>query len=206
MTTDSFHTIQLESTTSSTIRNVILYPSRAEITRVFKFGVNVGQNQVHINGLPNAIDRQSLRVDGVGEITIRDVIISNIPTASNTSDDSTLQTLLLEKERTQKALERCKKSLSSLENLFGTMNIQHVDVGNLSNIVHSYDATAEELDEKMIELDGKMKGIEKKILEANQKAGVTAQRQLGMRVSVVVFADNEDDIELVLTYGELLLI
>ncbi|THU91059.1 hypothetical protein K435DRAFT_759668 [Dendrothele bispora CBS 962.96] len=201
MMTDSSHTIQLESTTSSTIRNVTLYPSRAEITRVFKFGVNVGQNGVHINGLPNAIDRQSLRVDGVGEITIRDVIISNIPTASNTFDNSTPQTLLLEKERTQKALERCKQSQSSLENLFGTMNIQHVDVGNLSNIVRSYDATAEELDEKMIELDGKMKEIEKKIREENQKAGMTAQRQLGMRVSVVVFADTGDDIELVLTYA-----
>jgi hypothetical protein len=64
MTTDTLtesQTIELESLTASTIRNVTLYPARAEVTRAFKFAVNAAQTRVHIDGLPTIMDRESLR-------------------------------------------------------------------------------------------------------------------------------------------------
>ncbi|KAF5371239.1 hypothetical protein D9758_004294 [Tetrapyrgos nigripes] len=192
--------IQLNSLSASTIRNVTLYPARAEVTRVFKFAVNAGQTKVQIDGLPTVMDRESLRVDGVGDATIHDVTISNIPTPPTTTN-STLDSLRLEKERTQYALDRCKRSLSSLETLFGTMNIQHVDVSNLSTIMKSYDSTGEELDEKVIELVGKMKEIEEKIKSETEAQGQKTKTELNIRVSVVVVAGAAGDVELVLTYA-----
>ena len=53
--------IELNSVQNSKITRVSVYTGRAEITRLFKFKVKTGQNQVIINGLPNVLDQDSLR-------------------------------------------------------------------------------------------------------------------------------------------------
>lgn len=53
--------IELQSVTDSKITSVSLYSTRAEITRLFKFAVKTGQNQVNIVGLPNVLESESLR-------------------------------------------------------------------------------------------------------------------------------------------------
>lgn len=44
----------------SKITGVSVYPKRAEVTRLFKFQIKTGQNQVVINGLPVTLDWDSL--------------------------------------------------------------------------------------------------------------------------------------------------
>lgn len=58
---DPTNVIDLISINDGKIIHVSLYSGRAEITRLYKFPVKTGQNQVNINGLPNALDRDSLR-------------------------------------------------------------------------------------------------------------------------------------------------
>lgn len=58
---EASHTIDLFSVDDSEIINVSLYSGLAEITRLFKFPVKTGQNQVIISGLPDALDTQSVR-------------------------------------------------------------------------------------------------------------------------------------------------
>jgi hypothetical protein len=53
--------IELQSITDSKIIAVSLYSTRAEITRLYKFVVQTGQNQVYISGLPNVLEAESLR-------------------------------------------------------------------------------------------------------------------------------------------------
>jgi hypothetical protein len=53
--------IELDSVEDSKIVGVSVYPSRAEVTRLFNFEVQTGQNQVHINGLPAVLDEDSFR-------------------------------------------------------------------------------------------------------------------------------------------------
>lgn len=55
------HTITLSAKDNSKITGVSVYSGRAEVTRLFKFSLKTGQNQVIINGLPNALDAESLR-------------------------------------------------------------------------------------------------------------------------------------------------
>lgn len=55
------NTVDLVSVNDSKIVSVSLYTGRAEITRLYKFTVKTGQNQVNISGLPNVLDTQSLR-------------------------------------------------------------------------------------------------------------------------------------------------
>lgn len=58
---EASHTIDLVSVNDSKIVNVSLYSGRAEITRLYKFPVKTGQNQVVISGLPNVLDPESLK-------------------------------------------------------------------------------------------------------------------------------------------------
>jgi hypothetical protein len=53
--------VDLVSIKDSKITNVSLYSGRAEITRLYKFLVKTGLNQVNISGLPNVLDHESLR-------------------------------------------------------------------------------------------------------------------------------------------------
>jgi hypothetical protein len=53
--------IELVSVKDSKIISVSVYSGRAEITRLFKFTVKSGLNQVAILGLPRVMDRDSLR-------------------------------------------------------------------------------------------------------------------------------------------------
>lgn len=53
--------IELVSVNDSKIIGVSVYSGRAEITRLFKFIVKSGLNQVCIQGLPKALDKDSFR-------------------------------------------------------------------------------------------------------------------------------------------------
>ena len=53
--------IELDSITDSTITGVSVYLGRAEVTRLFKFSIKTGQNQLNISGLPKVLEQDSLR-------------------------------------------------------------------------------------------------------------------------------------------------
>lgn len=55
------HTIELSAQKDSKILSVSVYAGRAELTRLFKFDVKTGLNQVTITELPLAMDQQSFR-------------------------------------------------------------------------------------------------------------------------------------------------
>ena len=58
---DDVTELKLVSEKDSKIIGVSVYSGRAEVTRLFKFGVKTGQNQVVVVGLPSAMDQQSFR-------------------------------------------------------------------------------------------------------------------------------------------------
>lgn len=53
--------IELVSVDNSKIVSVSVYTGRAEVTRLFKFNVKTGQNQLNIIGLPTALDQESFK-------------------------------------------------------------------------------------------------------------------------------------------------
>ncbi|KAG5349047.1 hypothetical protein C0989_006397, partial [Termitomyces sp. Mn162] len=132
------NSIKLVLTENSKITAVSIYPGHAEITCVFEFEVKMGQNQVMINGLPNVLDQDSLRVEGRGAATIHNVTVSNIECLQSFETLSAIKELELKKEKMTKVLKQCKKdwadSLLTLETITPTfgLNIPKLDVWNLS--------------------------------------------------------------------------
>jgi hypothetical protein len=120
------------------------------------------------------------------------------------SSSAILEDLLSKKEWNEKALERCKKSLVSLEGYLSSMNVQHVDVTEVAKVMDNYDAVGQKLDEKVTELERVIKGIEKEISsERGRLAGPSrTNHQLTLQATISVFAELEGDVEIVLLYGK----
>jgi N-terminal domain of unknown function (DUF4140) len=57
----SVNPIQLHSVKDGKILGVSVYSGRAEVTRSFKFAIRMGQNQVKVLNLPNAMEQASFR-------------------------------------------------------------------------------------------------------------------------------------------------
>lgn len=53
--------LSLECAQASKITSISLYSGRAEITRSFKLAVAEGQNQISIRGLPDRLEKDSVR-------------------------------------------------------------------------------------------------------------------------------------------------
>ncbi|KAG6846856.1 hypothetical protein H0H93_011403, partial [Arthromyces matolae] len=202
---EAANTIFLTSVDDSKILKVSLYSGRAEVTRLFKFSVKTGQNHVSINGLPNVLDRDSIRVEGRGNATIHDVTLSDIPKAPDTTTSEVLLNLNTEKELATKALVRANKGKESLEAYLSTLNVQYTDVDVVDKVLDHYDTRGDVLDRRISELDEKLVQLEKQIKEEEEKvakeAGTGRNDQLGVRATIGVFAAEEGEVAIALIYA-----
>ena len=124
------------------------------------------------------------------------------PVASQASE-----VLMSRKERTVKALERCKRMHDAIEKYLAALHIEHVAVDDLDKIVHGYDATCEKLDDKILVLEKQLKDIEEEIQKekvdtVNQRDKLDWLRK--KKVSLSLLAEKEGEVELILVYGKLL--
>ncbi|KAF8999068.1 hypothetical protein BDQ17DRAFT_1427976 [Cyathus striatus] len=144
------HNIELTTIQHGTISHVNLYSRRAEVTRIFRFPVQVGLNHVMISGLPTVMDSSSLRVEGRGSATIQDVTLGPTPLTSSTHPTSSaLKALLLKQNRLQSSLSHAQKSLSSLEKYLNALTPEYTEPSSIHDFLKTYEATATELDEKI---------------------------------------------------------
>ncbi|KAJ7258784.1 hypothetical protein B0H12DRAFT_1201805 [Mycena haematopus] len=152
--------IELQSVAHSKITSVSLYSTRAEITRLYKFTVKTGQNQVIISGLPNVLEAESLRVEGRGAATIHDVTVSTSKGAHVPTSSPELAALLSKRETTSNALARCEKSIASLEQYLSSLTVEHLDVSKLESVMENYDSTGAKLDAKKSELTEQIRSLD----------------------------------------------
>ncbi|KAJ7776830.1 hypothetical protein DFH07DRAFT_797936 [Mycena maculata] len=110
--------IELQSGADSKIIGVSLYSSRAEITRLYKFAVRTGQNQVSISGLPNILEAEFPQVEGRGAATIHDVTVSTTKGEHVPTTSPELAALSDKREEIANTLERCQNI--SIRSLFNT--------------------------------------------------------------------------------------
>ncbi|KAJ6498227.1 hypothetical protein DFH09DRAFT_945554 [Mycena vulgaris] len=195
-------TIDLQSVTDSKIVSVSLYSTRAEVTRLYKFAVNPGQNQVNISGLPSSLETESLRVEGRGAATIHDVTVSVATGTYVAMTSPKLGELLVKREKTVNALARCQKALASLEQYLGSLSVQHLEVSKLENMLESYEASGERLDAKKSELTQELRIVETAI--AVERAQITTPHEndrLHTKAAIGVFAQVAGDVEIALIYA-----
>jgi hypothetical protein len=142
------------------------------------------------------------RVEGRGTATIHDVALSSVPSPPIETTSATIEELVSKKQRTGKALERCKKSLNSLEVYLSTLNVQHIDPTALGEVIDNYEATGAILDEKALDLEKTLNGIDEQLENERKKlAGPRRDDRLHQRATIGVFAKVEGEVQMALIYG-----
>lgn len=213
------NSIEVSSVEASKIIGVSLYSRRAEVTRLFELDLPTGQNLVKIKGLPSIIDEQSLRyvvhscsihmrthglfrVEGRGDATIHDVTVQATPVPPKQDTSDKLKSLQESREKVTKALERCKKSIQALESFLGSMNVQHVDHGNLDNVLGAYSKNGEKLDDEQSKLQKELDSLNAEIQEEQAYlSGPSTNERLGLQASIGVFAEVAGKVEIAVIYG-----
>ncbi|KAJ7119753.1 hypothetical protein C8R44DRAFT_788827 [Mycena epipterygia] len=194
--------IELQSATDSKIIAVSLYSTRAEVTRLYKFAVETGQNRVNISGLPNVLETESLRVEGRGAATIHDVTVSTARGGHTPTSSPKLDELQKRREKTTNALTRCGKALTSLEQYLGSLAVQYLEVSKLENVLENYESTGERLDAKKSELTDELQLIDAEIAVERAKIAVPQENnKLRTKAAVGVFAQAAGNVEIALIYA-----
>ncbi|KAJ7315021.1 hypothetical protein DFH08DRAFT_894479 [Mycena albidolilacea] len=193
--------IELQSVADSKITSVSVYPTRAEITRVYKFAVQTGQNQVYISGLPNVLEPESLRVEGRGAATIHDVTLSmenkHVPKSS-----PKLEELLSTREDKADALARCEQALSSLRQYLGSLTVQNLAVAQLESVLEQYEATGARLDVRKKGLARELQRIDADIAAERALVAIPPEHnKLRNKAAIGVFAQTPGNIEIALIYA-----
>ncbi|KAJ7754602.1 hypothetical protein B0H16DRAFT_1542928 [Mycena metata] len=193
--------IELQSVTDSTITAVSLYSTRAEVTRLFKFTVQTGQNQVNISGLPNVLDEQSLKVEGRGAATIHDVTLSMAEKLGSRSSPK-LEELLIMQEEKADALARCQQALSSVKQYLGSLTVQHLAPSQLEEVLQQSETTGARLDARKAELMRELKRINADIDSERAQIKISpGQNKLRNKAAIGVFAESAGDVEIALVYA-----
>ncbi|KAF9012156.1 hypothetical protein BDZ89DRAFT_1077476 [Hymenopellis radicata] len=196
--------VELKTKTQSKIQNVSLYSSQAEITRSYQFDVVAGLNQVNIIGLPNTLQKESIRVEGKGSATIHDVTVSMAPSDTKATTSDVLQELLDKKQRIAGALKRAELSIGSLQTYLNSFDASRFEGKLLGDQIENYEAVAERLDERVMQLRKDEAATDAEIVVERQRlsAGtIDEDAALRMKVGVGVFAAAAGPVDLILIYG-----
>ncbi|ESK92191.1 mucoidy inhibitor a [Moniliophthora roreri MCA 2997] len=207
------HVVELVSSQDGRIQAVSVYTGRAEITRLFSFDAEEGQNQVKITGLPNFLEQESIRVEGRGHATIHDIIISSPAAPPTTIVKEATSTLLkeleIERELVRNALYRNTLSEQAFE-LFikeALMNLR--EPSGISAVVDSFNQMGAKVDKEKLKLrrrldeaNEKIYEEQKRIHEAEPKVKTPNQnRRLGIQLGIGVVAEKKGKIELIVAYA-----
>ena len=171
--------------------------------------IQQGQNEVEISKLPSVLDSDSIRVDGLGaNAIIFDVIYHPPPPASSldtAGHDSALAELNTRKAKLNEEKDILEFQAKTLEDYAGKMSAQHgVDAAKLEAFLDGYSKRKVKMNEQSRECEDQLKAVEKKIRE--EMASLHADEaglKRGVRVTVIVLAEEDGEAELSLSYGML---
>ncbi|KDR78599.1 hypothetical protein GALMADRAFT_244048 [Galerina marginata CBS 339.88] len=186
------------------IKSVTVFKSqKAEVARTFTLDLKKGQNKVEIRGLSSSIDTHSVRVSGLGDARLFDVVctLGNNKAASYAPESSSevIRTLLVKKAglESERAVRQQESQL--LLKYAETLNGEHVTPTQMAAFLESYVDRGRKTLQAATQLNEQIVQITRQIDAEQEKAAAKRGSTLG-RVDIVIFADAENSVELKLTY------
>jgi uncharacterized protein (TIGR02231 family) len=104
---------------------VVVYVDKAEVKRSLKVKLETGENEIIISNVSNLIDQESIRVDGIGEATVLDVVCEKKHVEVNEADVSD-------------KIKELKEKINELENKENLMNIKNQRIDSQLKILHEF--------------------------------------------------------------------
>ncbi|KAG6877251.1 hypothetical protein C0992_010442 [Termitomyces sp. T32_za158] len=192
------------SAADDTIKSVTIFKSsKAEVVRQFSVNLKAGQTKVEIRGLSSSIDTHSVRVSGLGEARLYDVVCT-IGVGKDTSyaSDSSSEIIRLLKVK-KHALESEKRvrehEADLLVNYAKTLSGEHVPPTQMSAFLESFVEQGRKNLNNITELDEKIIALDRQI-ERETEDGASKKGDVRGEVTVILGTDNSSTVDLKLTY------
>ncbi|KAG9037268.1 hypothetical protein FRB95_006211 [Tulasnella sp. JGI-2019a] len=199
------NTIHIDSTKTPVNAVTVFRTDRAEVQRLFSVDLKAGQNEVNLKGLPNQIDEDSIRVEGLGNAVIFDVIYKPPPPtlAPKAQDES--QTALRSAKKRLAKLESEKQIFEDkagfLDKYAKTLNAEKTDGADLDKFLTLYETEKGRINDKLVEVEELITAAEKDVQEEEEKLSIDdVGKKRMMGVTVIVIADTDGKAELSLSY------
>ena len=106
---------------------VVIYPDRAEVKRLIKTKLNKGQTELVINNVSNYYDKDSVRVEGIGDARVLDVYCQ---TKRITESDETSQA--------SEEVKRIKNEIKELEKNEEIISFKLERIMHVKNLLNDF--------------------------------------------------------------------
>ncbi|TFK18768.1 hypothetical protein FA15DRAFT_728825 [Coprinopsis marcescibilis] len=190
------------------IKSVTIFKSsKAEVARTFRIDLAQGQNKIEIKGLSSFIDPLSVRVSGLGEARLYDVACwvktSHRPhgVAEHEFDDASevIRLLHVKKDELAKRKEIRLNEKMILLQYAESLKGEHVPPTQMIEFMKIYITQSHRNVEEVAKLEEELLAVDRNIGKEEEKV-MMKKGQANGRVDIVVAADGEVQVDLVLTY------
>ncbi|KAJ7035289.1 hypothetical protein C8F04DRAFT_1098768 [Mycena alexandri] len=180
------------------IKAVTVYKSRkAEVVRIFSLNLQSGSTKIEITELPSCIDTQSVRVSGLGDARLYDVVCTTREGFTKSSE--TVRLLRVQKA----ALEGEKRVRDHESDLLvtyaKTLKGEHVSPPQMGDFLQSFVEQGRKNLQAVAELDEKIVVLNRQI-EVELQKETTKKGASNAQVTIVVGTDSDTHVDLKLTY------
>ncbi|TFK61460.1 hypothetical protein BDN72DRAFT_965157 [Pluteus cervinus] len=181
------------------IKSVTIFKSaKGEIVRTFDLDLKAGQNKIEISGLSSSINTDSVRVSGLGDARLFDVVCSLSPQRSETTQDAT-NSLKERKVSLQNAKAIHQQEAELLYSYAKTLTGEHVKPEQMTAFLAGYGEQSRKCGAAVEAIDREINDIDTEIAKVKDKSATKVGSSRGT-VTVVIGTDIDDTIELKLTY------
>ena len=102
-------------------------------------------------------------------------------------------------------MDRKIKAINAINSFYNSLTVDHVDPVELVKTTQQLESIHAEFDERLLNLEQELKILEQQIGEERQKTegkgDDTYSEKLRRRASIIIVADEDTDVEIVLIYG-----
>ncbi|KAG8746250.1 hypothetical protein FRC10_005499 [Ceratobasidium sp. 414] len=179
----------------------VFQADHAEVKRRIQLELKQGQNHVTVERLPSCVKEDSIRVEGIGEAVIFDVVYHRPGPSPSTSDDETVS----RRNRILEALRK-ERSVAREQSDFLSAYGNTLDSGNLSieaveRFIDIFGPRQIAIAKRIQELDVQIAEADKQCDDARSKVYADARgAKRGTKITVTVLSETDGQAELMLTY------
>ncbi|KAG8905841.1 hypothetical protein FRB99_008143 [Tulasnella sp. 403] len=194
------NTINVDTTQLEVHSACVFRADRAEVQRVIPVELKDGQNEVCIERLPSCMDEDSIRVEGLGNAVIFDVIFSPPPAPNPPEND---ELIALEKQIAALTSERTvlQEQQVVLADYASSMTAEETDSSSLAEFLVLHKERSQKIHNSLQDVNEKLEaargaaGALRKTLMVDEEA-----ERRGAKVTVIVLAEEDGKAELSLWY------
>ncbi|KAG9051257.1 hypothetical protein FS837_010544 [Tulasnella sp. UAMH 9824] len=188
--------------TDNAIDAVCVYQAdRAEIKRTFQVELEAGQNEVCITRLPSCLDSDSIRVEGVGNAVIFDVIYSPPPTENKPKETEETKRLGEEVAKLKSDRTILEEQSGLLDSYSKSLKSDKSDVGALTEFFGMYTDQKRVINADLAKLNDEISEAEKELLEKEIELRTDDESsRRRAKVTIIVLAEKKGKAELSLWY------